>query len=142
MSDVLASRNELLSGLKRRYDTMRLPVAGHLVRFQSLSEAEHAAYEMQRLSPNENSILVPDAEQVELVRPRLIALCLVDAEGNRLFGEQDIEQLRLWDSSDTRALYVRLQQHCGMLDGEVREEAKKNSVSGSAATAGSDSTTA
>lgn len=125
----VASRQTFLAGCQRRYSTELLPVSGVTVRFQSLSEGEMSAYEMAEfkrdidgnLLRDEFGRLVRDEEAISDSRGRLIVKCLVDAEGNRLLTDSDIEQVRLLDSEDTMHLYSVLRKHCGI---DKREKAK------------------
>lgn len=133
-----ASRSTFLSGLKRRYASIDLPVSGLTVRYQSLSEAEQSAYEMATWTRNDDGTLVRNDEAVGRNRSRLIVLCVVDEGGNRMLTDADLPQVDLLDGADTRALYQVLQEHCGMIE----VEKKKGSSVSSATSPGASSTTA
>ena len=126
----IANRQAFLTGCTRRFTTVDLP-NGMNVRIRSLTEREQSEYEMgvfQRdaagmLLRDEEGNLLRDDLAIQQNRSRLIVLCVVDGEGNRLLADTDVEQVELLDAQDTRVLYLAIQEHCGMLE---PREAKKN----------------
>lgn len=120
----LATRATFLGGLQRRYGELVLPVAGVAVRYQSLSEREMSVYELARWDRDEEGNLQASDEALRTARARLIVLCLVDGDGNRLLTDADLEQVMLLDAVDMGALYDVLRDHCG-IDRRV-SAAKKN----------------
>lgn len=129
----LATRQSFLTGCKRRFKDIELS-NGQTVRIRSLTEGEQSEYEMSiyerdgagMLVRDENGNLVRDDMAIVQNRSRLIVMCVVDAEGNRLLTDTDVAQVELMDGADIRWLYGSIQEHLGLL---ARPEAKKNDSS-------------
>jgi len=119
----VATANELFTGVpKRRFRTVTLPVMGATVRIQSLTEREFSGY--QAASFNNKGQIRPTGMR-DATR-RLIALCLVDDDGNRVCGSEQVSQLAEWDSADTQFLYGQCAEHCGINSDDI-EDLVKNS---------------
>jgi hypothetical protein len=110
----LADRAGFLSLTKRRFGTATLPVSGLVVRFRSLTEGENSALEVGNYSRDDDGRLQTDDERLADSRARFIVACLVDAEGNQLLDERDVERVKLLDAADTAALYDVLRDHTGL----------------------------
>lgn len=106
----------------RRYRDVTLPVSGHRVRIQSLTEREMSAYQSATLT--QDGKLKP--EKLAAASRRLIALCLVDAAGNRILNDSHVARLAEWDAADTQHLADECQVHVGAKRGDV-EDLVKNS---------------
>lgn len=118
----LLSRDEFLAPAKRRYRNVSLPVRGGEVRIQSLFEHEKEAYEATLLDKTGETSL----KGLRQARRRLVCLCLVDADGNRLLSEADSESLKLLDGADIAALQAACQEWVGFRSGDI-ESLVKNS---------------
>lgn len=128
MSDV-ATRETFLTGCRRRYGTLILPVAGITVRFQSLNAGEMAAYDMEAWTRDEEGKLTRNDAAVANAGARLIVACLVDGEGSRLLCDGDLEQVELLDAADMETLYEELRRHTGIerrVQAAAADSAKKN----------------
>ena len=89
-----ASRNDLLKLCQRRYAYVE--VNDDLsVRIQSLSEKEKSDYETRLISKNGRGIL---KDRLADATRRLIVLCVVDENGDRLFNENDLSVIAELDS--------------------------------------------
>jgi hypothetical protein len=131
----IATRKTFLGGVQRRYGTLDLPVLGQTVRYQSLTERETAAFELaSEWKRDELGNLYRDEAAVEQTRGRLIVACLVDAEGNRLLSEADLDQVLDLDGKDIRLLFGTLQVHCNLVG---KPEEKKSDSGNSVTTNGS-----
>ncbi len=108
---------------KRRHDVVTLPISGHTVRIQSLTEREVSNYQAATLATSGTGIR---RERLVDANRRLIVLCLVDESGNRLLNETHISKLADWDAADTQFLYDRCSKHCGLNTRDV-EDLVKNS---------------
>lgn len=116
---------------QRRYNFMTLPVAGIVVRFQSLSEIELSEYDNAPIKRDDDNDKVTVDEAVQNTsRARLIILCLVDGDGKRILTDADLDWVCSWDPKDTLPLSEVLRDHCGITDAverrRLREAAKKN----------------
>lgn len=117
------TRDELLGSFQRRYRDVPLS-GGRVVRLQNLSEKERCRIEAPRLAAKN------DDERLKAMREepcRWLIETLVDADGKRLFTKDDLADLLLLDSADTRALYVAAQEHCWGGTPESVEDHEKNS---------------
>lgn len=114
-----AGRSELLGRSKRIYREVVLP-DGATVRIQNLMEDERSRYEAASLDAK----LKPSRDGVRTMRARLIALCVVDGEGNRIFADTDIEAIGRIDGRVTNRLADAIQDHCGLVDTVEEYEAR------------------
>lgn len=117
----LVTREQLLSQTKRRFDNVAIPHLG-TVRLRSLTERERTAYEAASLNETgeqERELLIDS-------KRRLIALCVVDADGNPLLTDGDVDALADIDGSITGRLYAACLDHCGFTKGDI-EGLVKNS---------------
>lgn len=125
----IATRDQLLSATtaKRRYRTVILPAAGLAVRIQSLTEGELSEYQSSALRFGSDGN--PKVVRARLLDAncRLIALCVVDGDGRRLFTDEDFILIRQWDAKDAQLLYQACAIHCGINTGDI-EELVKNSA--------------
>lgn len=126
MSEFL-TREELLSLTKRRYRTVPIPeaipdVGGKKFRLQSLTDEEQSAYEAEIIARKGGlrKNRLADAKR------RLIALCLVDGQGKRIFGDDDISALKKIDGRVIELLHKEANAHVGY-DDEAIEDLVKNS---------------
>lgn len=107
---------------KRRYKTVEpLPVNGLRLRIQSLTEREMARHDAEAISYARAGV---KRSAIENANARLFVRCLVDAEGNRLFGDHEVDVFAEWDSADTRFLYDEVAEHCGIRRAGDEELAK------------------
>jgi hypothetical protein len=116
----LMERSAFVGKATRRYVTVTIQDFGS-VRIQSLSEREAADYDTQNLDQRGRwrKRLAAGA------RRRLIALCLVDADGNRLFTDSEADDLADMDGRIADAIYEECVAHCGFRADQV-EAAEKN----------------
>lgn len=120
----IATEAELFSTpSKRRFKTIGpLPVRGVHVRIRSLMESEVSAYQ--------NGILNRKGEYRETrlreATRRLIALCLVDAQGNPICTDAHMAKMASWDSADTQFLYNECAAHCGINTRDIEDLAKNS----------------
>ena len=126
-NETLASAAELFpSKAKRRYRIEKLPVLGRKVRIQSLMEREQAEFETAIIAQGGGTNRLVKARLLDANR-RLIALCLVDGEGQRLLTDNEARKIATWDAADSNFLTDVCKQHCG-LNSDAIEELVKNSA--------------
>ena len=120
----LANAQELFESgeAKRRHKRVTLPVSGHNVRIQSLTEREKSTWEANTLSSKGNL----KVSKLEDANRRLIVLCLVDGAGNRIANQTHMAAIAGWDSADSAHLYKECADHTGVNTDDV-EEMVKNS---------------
>ena len=102
---------------------MTLPIAGHVVRIQSLTEREVSAFQAASLSKDGTGL---KRSQVETANRRFIALCLVDPAGNRILNETHVARMAEWDSADTQFLYQECASHAGLKTDDLDALAKNS----------------
>lgn len=127
-NEKLASAADLFPATpaKRRYKIVDLPVSKNRVRIQSLMEREQSEYEMAVISQTSGRSKFVRARLLDANR-RLMAMCLVDADGNRLLTDNQAGKLATWDTVDTNYLHDECAAHTG-ISREAVEELVKNSV--------------
>lgn len=119
----LATAEQLFAPYKRRYKELTLPVSGHDVRIQSLTERELSAFQTGAMSKTGNANL----SRIESANRRLIVLCLVDGAGNRILNAKTaLGKLEDWDSMDTNYLSTECSSFVGLKADEI-EGLVKNS---------------
>lgn len=115
----LTSANELFDRpARRRYDELTLPVSRHRVRIQSITEKEYSEYTSATVAAKGNGLRL---DRLEDANRRFIALCLVDAQGNRILPTKEAHKLSEWDAGDSAYLYTRCSEHCGINKGDIEE---------------------
>jgi len=118
----LASADQLFAPAKRRHKAITLPVSGHAVRIQSLTACESARYSAQTLAKN-GSFKMSKLEDAER---RLIVLCFVDDDGNRILNDRDMIRLGDWDSADATHAYKECAAHTGINTDDIEGLAKNS----------------
>jgi len=113
-----SSKTDLMELAKR--ETKLVEIAGKEFRVQSLTDHERAMWEVDCL--NESGERDPVA--MESMRPRLIVKCLVDDGGNRLFTDEEAEDVAGLPASVTVKLFTVCSDLCGMDDDDKKDAAK------------------
>lgn len=119
----LTSRADLLAPAKRRFKNLTLPVSGHTVRIRSLLEGEKESYEAELFTAKGDQLR---KDKLTNARRRLVLICLVNDNGERLLSDADIDQLKALDGADMAYLQGECQAHCGFSKGDI-EGLVKNS---------------
>lgn len=114
----IANRNALLKLCERRYIDLDLEDAGVTVRIQSLSEKEKSSYETRLIAKSGRGIL---RDRLQDATRRLIALCLVDENNDRIFLDSDVNQIGEMDSFVSSRIYDAAQEHCGFNKGDIED---------------------
>lgn len=87
-----------------------------------MTERESANLEAKAVDRKGNISLV----NAKKARARTVAFCVVDANGQRLFSDDDIEALQGMDAGIINTLYDECARHCGVDGIEATERAEKN----------------
>ena len=122
----LSTIEEVFSGqpLQRRFKKLEpLPISGFRLRIRSLTERESADYQAKLVAKKGDGLRT---ERLKDANRRLIALCLVDEEGNTYVTPTMQAQLGNWDAADTGFLYDECANHCGLNKSDI-EDLVKNS---------------
>lgn len=108
---------------KRRFKIIDLtPVSQMRFRIVSLTAGEFATHERQMFSSKGRVIMARVEDAVE----RLIVLCVVDENGNRLMTRADVQNIKdKWDAADTQHVYEQCALHIGV-DAEEMDAVRKN----------------
>lgn len=123
-SNGLASEHDLFGKrLVRRYKVIELPVSGHRVRIQSITERELSSYQTATIASGGTGLR---KSRLEDANRRFIVMCLVDDAGNRILNTSHIAKLADWDAADMSFLHNECASHCG-INREDIEELVKNS---------------
>ena len=107
----LKTREAILSKTTRRYATIELPEVGE-VRVRSLTERERSICELKAVEDTQN------------FRATLIAMTLVDEDGDRLFTDSDVVTIGEIDSAVTGAIVTKIEEHCQVIGPSVEDEVK------------------
>ena len=100
-----------------------LPVKGLRCRIRSLTEREVSEYQSQTVAAKGNGLR---KDKLRDASRRLIALCLVDAEGNTFTTPSHVEAIADWDAADAAYLYEECAIHVGIKTADI-EDLVKNS---------------
>src|SRR5438093_4468383 len=95
---------------KRRFKIIMLPISGATVRIRSLTERELSAHQNAAYIVKDASVSTSKARMEDATR-RFLALCLCDADGNRLITAADCGKFAEWDSADSSFLYNECSAH-------------------------------
>ena len=121
----LLTREQILSAPDLQYEIVSVPEWGGEVRVRGLTGAERDAYEKSLIEQRGNRAIYNPVN----ARARLVALCVVDEHGKRLFSDADVEAPgRKHAVALTRVWEVA--RRLSGLTAEAVEELEKNSESG------------
>lgn len=115
----MLTKDTLLQAGKRRTTTAEIDGVG-LVHLRSLSEQEWSQYQRDSIDLKTGSVT---PRGLATAKARLIALCVSDVAGERLFANTDVEAINQLDAKLVAALHAACEQHCGVV-----ETAAKNSA--------------
>ena len=105
---------------KRRFDTVTLPVSGHTLRIQSLTEEDFSDYQAFFLGKDGK----PAPARLKQANRVFISMCVVDSEGNRIIVGEYVDKLKKWDAADTHHLYSECSRHAGISTDDLEELVK------------------
>ena len=106
----------------RRYRAFDVPDFGR-VRIQSFTEREMSAYQAGFLDKRGE----PSPRRIAEMRRRIIALCVVDGDGDRLLTDQDADAIGNGDSAVMGCIQEEIQDHINFGSDDDLEELAKNS---------------
>ena len=108
------SKAALLAKAQRRYTEVAIG-DGETVRLQSITELEHSKLEAsryRRVKLGDKTTIELNDEALEQQPARLLALCVVDDTGARIFA--DWKEAGQLDAAISNLLYGDARKHCGL----------------------------
>lgn len=125
MSEPIATLDDLFGRpCGRRFKvTEPLPVKGVPVRIRSLTEREVSAYNAEAVATKGDGLR---KDKLQDATRRLIALCVVDQDGNPLIPKAKITEIADWDAADTAFLYQECARFCGINTSDIEVLAKNS----------------
>jgi hypothetical protein len=118
-SAVFATRDQFRRPAPRRFDEFDVPDFGR-VRIRSTTEAERSGIEAKMCDKNGRN----DPRKLRFFKALWLIACLVDADGNPLLADDDVEHVMQMDSSITAAIFDRCVKHCGISQEDVEDLGK------------------
>lgn len=113
----LLSRDDILNAQDLPTERVAVPEWGGEVLVRGLTAAERDAFEA--------SIVKRRGQKTEMdlrnMRARLVAMCVVDEQGNRLFSDQDVEALGRKSASALDRIFEVAQRLSGLRPEDVEE---------------------
>ena len=119
------TREQILAADDRIVETVDVPEWGGLVRVRGLTGAERDAYEATIITTRGSDFKMNLAN----ARARLVARAVIDADGKRLFSDDDVVALGQKSAAALERIYEVASQLAGLSKTDV-EEMVKNSVNG------------
>jgi len=111
----LLSRDAILAADDREYEVVPCPEWGGEVRLRSLTGAERDAYEQSLVQTRGKSREM----NLRNARAKLVALCAVDENGNRLFSDQDVAALGRKNAKPLDRLFDVARRLSGLTEDDV-----------------------
>jgi len=111
----LLSRDAILAADDHEYEVVPCPEWGGEVRLRSLTGAERDAYEQSLVQTRGKSREM----NLRNARAKLVALCAVDENGNRLFSDQDVAALGRKNAKPLDRLFDAARRLAGLSEDDV-----------------------
>ena len=117
------SKEAILSADDKIIEEVEVSEWGGTVRLKSLTGAQRDKYEAAIVDMKGKDPKI----KLEDLKVRLLALCIVDEQGDRIFGDskEDLQALGSKNAKIINRLFERCQSICGMTTKDV-EELEKN----------------
>lgn len=131
----LLSKADILAADDIRYEDVKIPEWGGEVRVRGLTGAQRSLIEATMVAAKGQSVTVR-VEAFQTLRERLVAACLVDEKGARLFSDKEVRALGEKSGDVLTRLFNKAQELSGMDEAAV-EEMAGNSEAGQSAGSGS-----
>lgn len=111
----LLSRDAILAADDREYEVVPCPEWGGEVRLRSLTGSERDAYEQSLVQTRGKSREM----NLRNARAKLVALCAVDENGNRLFTDADVNALGKKNAKPLDRLFDAARRLAGLSEDDV-----------------------
>lgn len=119
------TRDQILGADDLSYRVVPVPAWGGDVRIRTLTGAERDQFEASIVQRNGRNI----ATNMRNIRAKLVALCIVDENGERIFSDKDVEALGKKSAQALDLVFGEAQKLNGLRDEDV-EELAENFVDG------------
>jgi len=118
-----------LEAIQRKIEDVEFPEFETYYRLREMSGTERDDYEIAALKKTSNGTGKTTHEvEMKFLRARLVALCLVDESGERIYGDKQIKECSELPQGVLLKLYTAANKLNG-LEPEAVKEAEKNSAS-------------
>lgn len=114
----LLTRDDIFNADDRKSEVVNVPEWGGEVMVRTLSGKERDQYEAGTIKTNKQG---KQEQNFENFRARLIALCVVDEKGVRLFSERDVAALGNKSAAALQRVYDKCQELNAISDADVEE---------------------
>lgn len=118
-------KKEILSAADARYEDVDVPEWGGTVRVKAMSGRKKDAFEASVTTVRRNGNKVLQLPNLENVRAKLLARCLVDEDGALIFGEDDIAELGSKSSAALDRVVDVAKRLNRMTNGDIQELSEK-----------------
>ena len=117
---MILSRDDILKADDLKTEDVDVPEWGGVVRIRGLTGTQRDAFEASVVKMNGTN------KQYNLtnLRARFVALCVVDADGKRLFSDQDVKQLGEKSATALERVWTAARKLSGMSEDDVEELAE------------------
>jgi len=117
---MLLTKEQILAAQDITFEEVEVSEWGGIIRMKSLTGAERDKYESEivKMKGNETSIVLKD------LKVKLLALCIVDGEGNRIFTDGELSLLGGKNAKVINQLFEKAQSLCGLGNKDVEELTK------------------
>lgn len=112
----LLSRDDILKVDDRKYEEVAVPEWGGTVRVRSLTGRERDQFESSLVDKKTGQ-----ASRLANARARLVAMTLVDEDGNRMFSTDDVSALGTKSAAALERVFTAARRLCGMTDDDLAE---------------------
>lgn len=116
----LLSKSDILSADDRPTEDVHVPEWGGEVRLRGTSVREWERYQKSCVDFDGNGKAKP---RLQDIRIKLLVLCAIDENGNRLFTEADLNDLSKKSAKPVDRLYDRAIKLCGPRNDDVEQAA-------------------
>ncbi len=118
----LLSREDILQAQDLTSEDVDVPEWGGVVRVRTLTGAERDAFESSVARKQGKNVVM----NYKNIRAKLVALTVIDGEGNRLFSDEDARALGRKSAEALDRVFSVAQRLSGIRDEDVEELAKNS----------------
>lgn len=122
---MLLTRDAILNVLDLQTEDVEVPEWGGMVRVRGLTGSERDAFEQSIMEQRGRDV----ALNLRNIRAKLVALSVVDEQGNRVFSDADVKALGQKSAMALQRVFEVAQRLSGLRNEDV-EELAKNSENG------------
>ena len=120
MAEKLLTLDQILAANDQKFETINIPEWGGSVKVKGMDSYTRAVYESKLDTINKQRNQGIESEEWPLIRIRVVAQCLFDANGKHLFDPQNKDQWQQLGSKNASVI-DRLFERCLALSGLGKE---------------------